>query len=190
MSSAKSSSFMSSFTLSSNLSFGLPLLLRPSINKASTLLTEADCLSLTMGVFFQERKRSGVYSLRRSLRGTFLSQRTFASALHLSHVALIRVLLYKASNKVYYLDQGSSRHKTKLVLGHRSLSSQTSLDLSLPKLHGVTKKLDTLIVAANLRIAYVFKDMDDVTESPIFRHLRTCEDLVEEASKTSNTLIP
>ncbi|GKE93514.1 hypothetical protein Tco_1574609 [Tanacetum coccineum] len=90
MSSDKSSSFMSSFTLSSDLSFGLPLLFMPSTTKASTLLTEADCLSLTVEVFFQEQKSSGVYSLRQSLSGTFLSQRTSASALHFSHVALIR----------------------------------------------------------------------------------------------------
>ncbi|GJU11924.1 hypothetical protein Tco_1134320 [Tanacetum coccineum] len=76
----------------------------------------------------------------------------------------------------------SSGHKTELVLRHRSLSSQPSLDRSLPKLYGVTEKLDTPIVAANLRIAFVFEDCDDFTESPLFRHLRDSEDLVEEAS--------
>ncbi|GKA83272.1 hypothetical protein Tco_0804867, partial [Tanacetum coccineum] len=90
------------------------------------------------------------------------------------------VLLHKASNKVYCLDRRSSGHKTELVLRHRS-PSQPSLDHSLPKLHGVTKKLDTPIVVAHLRITFVFKDKDDVTESPLFRHLRACEDLIEEA---------
>ncbi|GJR53503.1 hypothetical protein Tco_1404024 [Tanacetum coccineum] len=116
------------------------------------------------------------------------------------HVSLsLPVLLHKASNKVYCLDRRSSGHKTELVLEHRSLSSQPSLDHSLPKLHGVTKKLDTPIVvvetlegkgSANLRIAFVFEDRDDVNESPLFRHLRACEDLVEEASKPADTLIP
>nr|GEW94579.1 hypothetical protein [Tanacetum cinerariifolium] len=43
MSSDRSSSFMSSYTLSSHLSIGLLLLFRPSTTKASTLLTGADC---------------------------------------------------------------------------------------------------------------------------------------------------
>nr|GEY13334.1 uncharacterized mitochondrial protein AtMg00810-like [Tanacetum cinerariifolium] len=60
---------------------------------------------------------------------------------------------------------------------YRSLSSQPSLDHSLPKLHGVAKELDTSIVATNLRITFVFKDWDDFTESSLFRHLRACEDL-------------
>nr|GEV99298.1 hypothetical protein [Tanacetum cinerariifolium] len=63
-----------------------------------------------------------------------------------------------------------------------------SLDRSLPKLHGVTKKLDTLIVAAYLCITFVFEDRDDVTESPLLRHLHACKDLVKEASKSANTL--
>ncbi|GJV07034.1 hypothetical protein Tco_1344690 [Tanacetum coccineum] len=77
-----------------------------------------------------------------------------------------------------------------MVLGHRGLSPQPSLNNSLPKLHGVAKKLDTPVVAAHLRIAFVFEDRDDVTESSLFRHLRACEDLVKEASKPTNTLIP
>ncbi|GKA50438.1 hypothetical protein Tco_0743511 [Tanacetum coccineum] len=76
----------------------------------------------------------------------------------------------------------SSGHKTELVLRHRSLSSQPSLDHSLPKLHGVTEKLDTPIVAVNLRIAFVFQDWDDFIKSPFFRHLRASEDLVKKAS--------
>nr|GFD45663.1 hypothetical protein [Tanacetum cinerariifolium] len=36
--------------------------------------------------------------------------------------------------------------------------------------------------------AFVFEDMDDVTESLLFRHLRACEDLIEKASKPANTL--
>ncbi|GJT20499.1 hypothetical protein Tco_0890436 [Tanacetum coccineum] len=100
------------------------------------------------------------------------------------------ILLHKASNKVYCLDRRSSEHKTKLVLRHRSLSLQPSLDHSLSKLHGVTKKLDTPIVAANLRITFIFEDMYDATVSPLFRHLRAYKDLVEEASKPENTLVP
>nr|GEU75634.1 hypothetical protein [Tanacetum cinerariifolium] len=65
---------------------------------------------------------------------------------------------YVASNEVYCLDRRSSEHKTELVLIHRSLSLRPSLDHSLPKFHGVTKKLDTPIVAANLHIAFVFED--------------------------------
>ncbi|GKA47720.1 hypothetical protein Tco_0740603 [Tanacetum coccineum] len=61
-----------------------------------------------------------------------------------------------------------------------------SLDHSLPKLHGVTNKLDTLIVVAHLRIAFVFEDRDDATESSLFRHLRASEGLVEEASQPGN----
>ncbi|GJT86279.1 hypothetical protein Tco_1067996 [Tanacetum coccineum] len=61
-------------------------------------------------------------------------------------------------------------------------SNKPSLDHSLPKLHGVTEKLDTPIVAANLRITFVFEDWDDFTESPLFRHLHASEDLVEKAS--------
>ncbi|GJZ31125.1 hypothetical protein Tco_0576172, partial [Tanacetum coccineum] len=72
---------------------------------------------------------------------------------------------------------------------HRSLSSQPSLDHSLLKLHDVAKELDTPVVATNLRITFVFKDWDDFTESPLFRHLRACEDLFEEASKPDNTFI-
>ncbi|GKE97217.1 hypothetical protein Tco_1582072 [Tanacetum coccineum] len=75
-----------------------------------------------------------------------------------------------------------SGNTTELVLSHPGLPSQPSLDHPLPKLHGVTKKLDTSIVATNLRLDFVFKNRDNVTESPFFRHLRTCEDLVEEAS--------
>nr|GEY13594.1 retrovirus-related Pol polyprotein from transposon TNT 1-94 [Tanacetum cinerariifolium] len=52
-------------------------------------------------------------------------------------------------------------------------------------LHGVAKKLDTPIVAAHLCIAFVFEDRDDVTESPLFKHLRACEDLVEKANMAS-----
>ncbi|GJV60610.1 hypothetical protein Tco_1466710 [Tanacetum coccineum] len=73
-----------------------------------------------------------------------------------------------------------------MVLRHCSLFSQPSLDHSLPKLHGVTNKLDTLIVCAHLRIAFVFEDRDDVTESSLFRHLRASEGLVEEASQPGN----
>ncbi|GKD22967.1 hypothetical protein Tco_1224670 [Tanacetum coccineum] len=99
------------------------------------------------------------------------------------HVSLsLLVLLHKASNKVYCLDIRSSGHKTELVLRHHSLSSQPSLDHSLPKLHGVTKKLNTPILVANLCIAFVFEDWDDITKSSLFRHLRASEDLVEEAS--------
>ncbi|GJW45995.1 hypothetical protein Tco_0077641, partial [Tanacetum coccineum] len=50
------------------------------------------------------------------------------------------------------------------------------------KLHGVTEKLDTPIIAANLRITFVFEDWNDFTKSPLFRHLRASEDLVEKAS--------
>ncbi|GKE33867.1 hypothetical protein Tco_1453189 [Tanacetum coccineum] len=73
-------------------------------------------------------------------------------------------------------------HKTELVLRHRSLSLQPRLDHSLLKLYGVTEKLDTHIVAANLCIAFVFEDWDDFIESPLFRHLRASKDLVEKAS--------
>ncbi|GKC90241.1 hypothetical protein Tco_1150890 [Tanacetum coccineum] len=75
-------------------------------------------------------------------------------------------------------------HKTETVSQTPEVSrhKKPSLDRSLPKLYGVTEKLDTPIVAANLRIAFVFEDCDDFTESPLFRHLRDSEDLVEEAS--------
>ncbi|GJS97961.1 hypothetical protein Tco_0819131 [Tanacetum coccineum] len=72
----------------------------------------------------------------------------------------------------------TSRHKTELVLRNHELPSQSLLDHSLLKLHGVTKKLDTFIVVANLRIAF-FKNRDDFTESLFFSHLCACEDLVE-----------
>ncbi|GKE54010.1 hypothetical protein Tco_1489166, partial [Tanacetum coccineum] len=68
------------------------------------------------------------------------------------------------------------------VVRHQSLSSLPSLDHSLPKLHGVTKKLDTPIVVANLRITFVFEDWDDFTKSSLFSHLCASEDLVKEAS--------
>ncbi|GKG58260.1 hypothetical protein Tco_0592039, partial [Tanacetum coccineum] len=59
---------------------------------------------------------------------------------------------------------------------------QPSLNHSLLELHGVTKKLDTPIVAANLRIICVLVNWDDSTKSPFFWHLHTCKDLVEETS--------
>ncbi|GJU79998.1 retrotransposon protein, putative, ty1-copia subclass [Tanacetum coccineum] len=85
------------------------------------------------------------------------------------------LLVHKAPNKVNYFNRRSSGHKTKLVLKHRSLSSQPSPDHSLLKLHGVTNKLDAPMVAAHLRITLVFQDRYDVTESPLFRHLHASE---------------
>ncbi|GJY82362.1 hypothetical protein Tco_0495738 [Tanacetum coccineum] len=73
---------------------------------------------------------------------------------------------------------------------HVSLSLHIILYKASNKLHDVAKKLDTPIVVAHLRIAFVFEDRDDVTESPLFRHLRAYEDLVKEASKPTNTLSP
>ncbi|GJY56850.1 hypothetical protein Tco_0455965 [Tanacetum coccineum] len=87
-------------------------------------------------------------------------------------------------NRVFQINSRgrSPGQKTELFLRYRSLSLQPSLDHSLPKLHGVTEKLDTLIVSANLRIAFVFEDSDVFTKSSLFRHLRASEDLVEKAS--------
>nr|GEY79864.1 hypothetical protein [Tanacetum cinerariifolium] len=61
MSSDKRSSFKSCFTLSSHLSFGLPLLLTPSTTKASTLLTGADC-----GLLLTYDNESGVWFMTKT----------------------------------------------------------------------------------------------------------------------------
>ncbi|GJW78226.1 hypothetical protein Tco_0139908 [Tanacetum coccineum] len=57
-----------------------------------------------------------------------------------------------------------------------------SLNHPLPKLHDVTKNLDTPIVAANMRITFVLVNWDDFIECPFFWHHRACENLVEETS--------
>ncbi|GJR06643.1 hypothetical protein Tco_0529627 [Tanacetum coccineum] len=67
-----------------------------------------------------------------------------------------------------------------------SLSLPVLLHKASNKLHGVTNNLDTPIVDACLRIAFVFEDRGDVTESPLFRHLRASEGLVKEASQPGN----
>ncbi|GKG16620.1 hypothetical protein Tco_0361577 [Tanacetum coccineum] len=73
-------------------------------------------------------------------------------------------------------------HKTELVLRHPCLPSQPSLNHSLLELHGVTKKLDTPLVAANLHITFVLVNRDDFTESSFFWNLHAYEDPVEETS--------
>ncbi|GJW97480.1 hypothetical protein Tco_0179288 [Tanacetum coccineum] len=87
--------------------------------------------------------------------------------------------------RVFLEEDASSSKRFSLAMANDSFSDtvvslRILLSITLTKLYDVTKKLDTPIVAANLCIAFVFEDRDDVTESPVFRHLRTCEDLVEE----------
>nr|GEV14055.1 hypothetical protein [Tanacetum cinerariifolium] len=113
----------------------------------------------------------------------------FGSFVYVHHLSQRRSKIDDRSKKHVFVGYDNQSKGYKL---YNSVTRKMvpSLDHSLLKLYGMAKEPDTPVVAANLHIAFIFEDRDNFTESPLLRHLRACEDLVEEAIKLDNTLLP